>query len=321
MAEVNRTNRGRRVAAEAANNRRRKKRRRGKRTLHYILLTIFFLALGATLSLTVFFKIDSVTVIGVDKYPPDEIIAASGIEIGDNLFRIDKTTVKSKLKEQFPYLDTVKLNLKMPHGIQIEATQCTPAGAVEDGDEFLMITREGKVLEKGILLIPENIPLILGVNTYGATPGKKLSDYDKDSKDSEAENAAKEAEAAMTMLDYLLDAADATGFADITNVDLTDVYNMKIIYENRLLLNLGTEAELTEKLNFIKELIDNRLDENVEGIIDAGNISRSLLFTEMPIEDAKNGKKRSDKKIAAESKLDKPTESSKLDESSSQSSS
>lgn len=276
---------------------RRRKRHGGKKTLHYILITIFLLAAGAALSLTVFFKIESVTAVGADKYPPGEIVAASGISAGDNLFRVDVAAVKDKLMAEFPYIEEVAVRHKLPNAIQLEITQCKPAGVLSDSGEFLVITREGKVLERGLLFIPENVPLIKGIDTENVRPGGELG-----------ESAA----AALRMLDYLFKAAEETDFGEITNVDLTDIYNMKIIYENRLLLNLGTESALVEKLNFLKEMILNQLPADAEGLINASDISRYLIFTEMTIKEAESGKKYTPPKIrgGAGTAEDKPEEAS-----------
>jgi hypothetical protein len=74
-------------------------------------------------------------------------------------------------------------------------------------------------------------------------------------------------------------------------VNLSDIYNMQIIHENRLLLNLGTESDLDAKLNFLKNMITEQLPKDAQGIIDAGNVGREVIFVEMPIEDARNGVK------------------------------
>ena len=69
---------------------------------------------GVILSLTVFFKIESISASGSSKYSAEEIIAAAGIKKGDNLFissvndeslnascRISKITVKGSLPATF----------------------------------------------------------------------------------------------------------------------------------------------------------------------------------------------------------------------------
>ena len=88
------------ASARQANMDRRKKRRHGRYILHYILIAAFVLSVGAALSMTVFFKIEKVEVAGNTKYPPEEIIAASGIAPGQNLFRVHGDQVSEKLTQR-----------------------------------------------------------------------------------------------------------------------------------------------------------------------------------------------------------------------------
>lgn len=339
MAKSNQTTT--RAAKKAPAAPRRRKRRRGNRTLHYALMIFFLLAAGVALSLTVFFKIESVTVIGTDKYPPEEIAAASGILPGDNMFRVNAGTVKTVLVEKYPYIDFVELRRKLPHAIQLEITQCKPAGALALDGEYMLITKEGKVLERGLIFIPEEIPLIKGVEAGDKMPGERLGLDESDARKMqsrlktiyqalapaedgeekslveiaalEAEKnelervlkSAQSAESAMVMLDYLFEAMNETGFQNLTNVDLSDEYNMKIVYENRLLFKLGTEAQLTDKLNFIKQIIEKDLPQDAQGIVDVSDTTKNrLIYEEMTIEEAIAGGKRRERPQKSSSELE-----------------
>lgn len=322
MAAVKNTSRQKRAAAAAAGARRRRARRTGKRTLHYILVFLFLAAVFVTLSLTVLFRIESVTVVGTDKYPPGEVAKNSGIAEGDNIFRVNGADVSDILTRQYPYIESVNIRRKLPNAVQLEITQCKPAAALSFGDEYLLFTRGGRVLERGLIFIPEDIPIVKGVLDSGAQPGENLTlpegDVAKMQKrlnqvtqaltdeektlvelaelrdeavrlEAALENASS-ASSAMVMLDYLFKAMDETGFGSVTNVDITDGFNMKIVYENRLLFKLGTEAQLTDKLNFIKQIVEKNLTADAQGIVDVSDTTKNwLIYEEMPIEQAISG--------------------------------
>lgn len=222
----------------------RKKRRTGKRTLHYILLLFFVVAVGVTLSLTVFFKIGDIQVVGVDKYSPEEIIAATGIELEDNLLRVPTAEIEEALLLEFPYLETVKVQRKFPPKVEIQVTQCVPQGAMIQGTQVGLITLEGKLLEKGEILVPPELPLIKGLDMSGVEPGEMLGGEDR------PENQER-----LWMLEYFFEAADRIGFGPITNVDVTDRLNIKMVYEARLVLELGSEADMEYKMIFLQEVI------------------------------------------------------------------
>lgn len=281
-----------RTAAQAANSRRRTHRRKSKKTLHYILIVLFVLAAGAALSLTVFFKVEAVTVLGSSHYPPDDIAASSGIVKEENLLRIDKQAVAEQILAKYPYIEAVQVHRKLSRVVEIQVTQCEPAGAIAQDGEYLLITREGKVLERGVFIIPDNVPLIKGVQAGGLQPGEYLGSWEKEprapdetpeqAKASEERDAKKQAEAtaqqeALVTLGYLTQAMDQTGFHAITNVDFTDKLNLKIVYEARIILELGTEADLPYKLTFVKELLDTKIGPHEQGVLYAADVQKKMV--------------------------------------------
>jgi hypothetical protein len=285
-----------RQQAQTANAGRRRRKRAGKRTLHHFLLLTFFLGAGLILCLTVFFKIEAINVIGSDKYDPLELARASGVAEGDNLFRISQAAIEENLVGvAYPYIESIEVNRQIPATVEIIVTQSTPAGMVKEGDSYVLITRDGKVLERGLLFIPENIPLIIGLDTQGILPGEYLGTWTtqppglletaeqtaaREEADKANEAHAEEVKASLVMVEYLFRAMEESGFVSITNVDISDPLNMRIMYENRLLLELGSEADLTYKLELVKAIIGEKLEPDARGTLHAGNVkSKKVVFT------------------------------------------
>ncbi len=256
------------ASARQANMDRRKKRRHGRYILHYILIAAFVLSVGAALSLTVFFKIEKVEVAGNTKYPPEEIIAASGIAPGQNLFRVHDDQVSEKLTQQFAYIESVRVEYRLPPRVVLKITQATPLGALESGEgEYILISREGKVLEKNTGEPEGRYPLVKGIQVGEAQVGSTLGP---------------EAAERLRMLTYLVDALESTGFPDVTQVDLTDRLNIQIIYQDRLLIQLGSEGDLEYKLQFVTYALENSVEDGFEGVLDA-SIPRELHILPKPI--------------------------------------
>lgn len=275
-----------RSAAQAANAGRRRRRRRN-RTLHYVLLLLFLVGAGAVLSFTVFFQIERVEVFGVDRYSPDEVVEATGIVLGeDNLFRIDKPEMEQVLLERFPYIDSLKIRRKFPPAVEITVYQAEPVGAVLYRDEVVLIGEGGKVLERGILLVPEGVLVVKGISVEGAVPGDVLGSYEpvavSSGEEVPAEELRKEEMAGeirekLQMLRLLREAMEESGFTAITNVDLTDRLNMQVNYENRITLILGSETDLSEKLRRAAWVLEE-LEANATGIINASEVSRNRVY-------------------------------------------
>ena len=81
-----------------------RRRRRGRFSFLTKLLCILLIAGAVVAALTVFFKVQSITVSGNARYTSEEVVAASGIEIEDNLFLLNKYSAAQAIFEKLPYV-------------------------------------------------------------------------------------------------------------------------------------------------------------------------------------------------------------------------
>ena len=82
-----------------------RRRRRGRFSFLTKLLCILLIAGAVVAALTVFFKVQSITVSGNARYTSEEVVAASGIEIEDNLFLLNKYSAAQAIFEKLPYVE------------------------------------------------------------------------------------------------------------------------------------------------------------------------------------------------------------------------
>ena len=113
------------------------KHRRGKGRLGKVIQLLFVLALlGAmTVGATVFFQVEQVVVTGNNRYTQEEIVAATGIQTGDNLFRMNKFAIQDHVLEEMPYLEDILIRRKLPSTITVAECRlgCPGAGGNEGG--------------------------------------------------------------------------------------------------------------------------------------------------------------------------------------------
>ena len=67
-----------------------RRRRRGNFGFLYKLLSVLVICGAVVTALTLFFRVDTIRVTGTERYTEDEVIGASGIQLGDNLFLLNK---------------------------------------------------------------------------------------------------------------------------------------------------------------------------------------------------------------------------------------
>lgn len=240
--------------AKAANKRRRKRRRRGNNALYFLLVFFLALGIGIMLSLTVFFNVETIEVEGRGRYSQTEIVATSGIAEGDNLFRIDQAKAAEQLKAKFPFIENVTIKRSFPATAVIVIEEAVPIGSFmqEDGSYYL-ISNKGRVLDLRWEAPPEQYLKVIGVALEDLVPCNYLDIVNNDS---------------FTAFDYLNTAITNTGFVNITKIDLSSSNSIEIVYEDRILIKLGSVADLVKKLDFAKYALETEIKSTFEGIMD-----------------------------------------------------
>ena len=110
-----------------------RKRKRGRRRfgLLFKLLCGAALVAAATLGATVFFQVETIAVVGNSRYTAQEVIDASGVQVGDNLFQMNKNQISQRILQQLPYVGEVSPQRGLPSTLTIQVTEISAAARVE----------------------------------------------------------------------------------------------------------------------------------------------------------------------------------------------
>ena len=227
----------------------RRKRNRRKKLIVRASFGAIFLLVGVVIVLTMFFNINEITITGDTIYAADEIINASEVNVGDNLIFVSKKKINNKVTETLPYVGSVKVKRHLPTGLELVVTKTDATFAVTQDGYFTLLNEKGKVLEANTEFIGENITLLNLGNIISANVGQ---DIELESKD---------------LLDKLIEvqtACNESGLKDISSIDLSDIYNIKLTYQGRITLELGetNKANLEKKLALGAKAIEHQNAEN-----------------------------------------------------------
>lgn len=112
--------------------RKKQKYRKGRGRLGKIIQFLCIVAVIAamTVGATVFFQVEQIEVSGNHRYTQEEIVAATGIVAGDNLFRMNKFAIQDRVKEEMPYIEDILIRRRLPSTITV---------AVEEWDAVAQI--------------------------------------------------------------------------------------------------------------------------------------------------------------------------------------
>ena len=130
-----------------------------RRILILAATLIAVLAIGATLSFTVLFKTENIIVEGCSYYYDDQIIGYSGVALQQNIFIAKMNSTPKEIVDNFAYVEDAKVDFVIPDTIKITITDAVPAYYMVEGNNFVLISPKGRVLER-VNTKPENLPVL-----------------------------------------------------------------------------------------------------------------------------------------------------------------
>ena len=220
----------------------------------FIVLAIILIA-----CLVFFFNIETIQIEGVTLYGDEQIQIVGGVQSGQNLIRLDTDVVEERLKNNLVYIEDVKVQQKLPSTLVITCTEAEKAVDIEDGDSYYVISSSGRVLEQSAKPTGR-IPVIKGFELKSKTPGEELASKDSLKTD---------------ILSQLLAGIQDNHYKRITNIDMSDRSDIKILYDERIEIRLGSSVDIESKLTQIKAVID-RQREDYEGTVIYNSIESGI---------------------------------------------
>lgn len=218
----------------------RKRRRRHALILFYIITFIIVIAAAVAVSLTVLFKIDTIQVTGTSRYSAEEIIKATGIQKGENLFLAKTKEASAAVAQKMPYIASAKVTRRLPAQISVQVKAEIVSGAILYQGKYAIVSATGKVLELTAKM-PQNCPSIKGLELTKAEVGKMI--------------VYKQASQQTTFNSLTLAISD-NKLDKITSIDMSLPSKILIIYDNRITMNLGPPSDFDYKIRFAKSILE-----------------------------------------------------------------
>lgn len=216
---------------------RRKRRRRGSNALIYAMLIVLLLGVFAALSLTVLFRVDTINAADTEHYSAQQIIAASGLGKDTNLFLADTKTAEQNIQQRLPYICDVKIRRSLPGTVSIETTEGAADTAYAVNGEYVL-AKGGKALEK---VADKPDLLLVYTNVSGTVMGQQIEIDDE----------------LASAIGDTVSAAQNSGFEKMTELRVFSAVDICAVYDNRILMQIGTVAEIDKKLANAKKIIQS----------------------------------------------------------------
>ena len=237
---------------QARHDQRRQKRIREQRIRRYTFFTVLgVIVILIVMFLTPLFNIKTVNVIGNNKLTQEQIFTEIGDFTGRNLFSARGHGIKKKLSK-FAYTEKVAVKKKpFPPTLTVEITERIPAIQIVYAESFIVIDRDGRILEKTSEKL-EGVAVCEGLKVTSANEGEFIS--------------LKEEETQKIVIGCIGNMEKADIINDIT-------YN----YQSRLDVICGTHIDFSRKLSLFKEAVNsNKLTQNSRGTINLATTGKAI---------------------------------------------
>lgn len=151
----------------------KRKRRLTLFIISLLLLAILFIIL---LTQTTFFDIKNIDIKGNSIIEEEKILLASGVNMGENIFKIDIDKLEENLLRH-PYIKEVTIKRWLPDGIKIQVSERKETLVYHNNGSYIYIDNEGYVLNVLSEFKNKKIPLLESDLKLSAKTSEKV-DYE-----------------------------------------------------------------------------------------------------------------------------------------------
>lgn len=235
-----------------------------RRSALYAPLSFIIVCAALVFALSVFFRVSNIEVSGNAIYSTEEIIEASGIEEGDNLFFINRFTAISRIFSKLPYVEEATINRSLPNKLVIEVTESTAVAYVTAEDGLWTIDRNCKLLSKVEKGQTASLISVVGITPIAPKIGETVAP-------GEAETPK------VTYLTEILrqvSALDMSG--DIKEINMSNISSPSFDYLDRFKVKLGKNENVDYKFQVLLSAISQLLPGD-SGTIDLSIDERAHL--------------------------------------------
>ena len=246
-----------------AQRKRRRKRLTAILTVAVVLVIAGLAALVYALSYGA--PIAKIVATGSSVYSEEEIVNASGVMVGENMFRVRSGAMNKRLCALLPYIGSVHVDYQLPDVLALEITDTTDKYLISGKSAFLCVDDAHKILSQKKKKVQDGQFRLDG---FEAAEGEIGTEYRPQGDDKARFDAAQE------IVDVLLQ----NGLQKANILNLSDLSDIIIRYDGRINIYLGTTKNLSVRLRAAAETLLNHLSDNTIGYLEITHAGKIFLY-------------------------------------------
>lgn len=233
-------------------------KKKRKNRLKRRLIVFVFLFVCAAVIFTVlkapFFNIKTIICVGQENLTEEQIIQIAGVKTDTNIFSTGVKAMKRRLADN-PAIAECNVRRLFPNKIKIWVREAKTAVYLENDTSFLYINAEGQIIK-------------ITDKTVDKPNAAKLLDFEPASW-LLGENVLTEDDGTGKVIFECVSILEDLEILDkITSISAADLSDIRLDYEERLYILLGSYEQMEYKLTFVKKVIFENLSEYEKALLD-----------------------------------------------------
>lgn len=214
------------------------------------LSVIFGILFGVYFLLSKVFAVKNIAIQGSVNYSDSEVIEAGKLKTGDSLLFLNSKKIENNIYKSLANIDDVKISKKFPNKLIISLEDAIPTYYLKVENEYIVASAKNKFLTKSSQP-PENIVGVIGLEVDVGKNGRLIY------KNAEIGHLCEE----------ILTSFKDKNIVNINEIDISDLQNITLTYDNRIKINIGNNVDVDYKILTLKEIINNKISKTEKGVL------------------------------------------------------
>ena len=221
-----------------------------RKVLKFFMLIVIIIIASIILLSSSLFDLKNIYVEGNEKISDEAIISLSGLNLYENIFKLNKNSVIDKIKEN-AYIENAEISRKLPSTIEIRIKERKVNYMLEYANSYAYINNQGYILE--ITNEKLDLPILIGYDTdlSTTTPGNRM----------DIEDLKK-----MDTVIRIYETAKSNEIGNlITKINISDSKDYILILDTEgKTVHLGECADLNTRILYLKSILEKTKGKNGE---------------------------------------------------------
>lgn len=246
-----------------------KARRKRKRKRVAAILTVAAVLVIAGLAALVYAltygaPIANIVVTGESIYTPEEVITASGVMTGENMFHVRDKAMNKRLSALLPYIGSVDVKYQLPDTLELAVTATTDRYLISGKSAFLCLDENRKILS-----LKKKKPQDgqFRLDGFDAAEGEVGTIYQP------ADDDKKRFDAAEEIVKVLLE----NGLEKANILNLSNLDDIIIRFDGRINIYLGKTSNMSIRLRAAAQTLREHMSDNTIGYLEISHTGTIYL--------------------------------------------